>query len=159
MAIVNRRETVGAVPQGLGDESSNSIKKLLGSPLPLSSSTGGRCVLDEECACDERTVREQGSGRKMKISHPARRSERPHLTVFAHFAFEYDRAAIVDNDHLEWWATLAGFARSDETLHFVSQSAGYVSVTHRLYGLMPFALAPRAQSAAGVFHFLFPFKS
>src|SRR6266478_4303680 len=76
-----------------------------------------------------------------------------HLPALAHFAFEYHRPAPVDDDHLERWVALAGFAWPDETHHFVSQSAGDVPVVHGLNRFLPFVLDSCAEFAAGAFHF------
>src|SRR5712692_5414514 len=124
-------------------------------PRPSVAVTGRR-ALDEECACNERAVCKQRGSRKMRVLDLAGRSERTHLTALAHFAFEYYRAAPVDDDHLERWAALAGFAWPDETHHFVSHSARDVPVTHRLYRLLPLVLDPCAEPAASVFHFQSP---
>src|SRR5207245_2913758 len=109
-------------------------------------------LLDEECACDERAVRKQCSGRKMSVLDLARRSARTHLPVFAHFPFKYHRPAPVDDDHLERWAALPRFVWPDETHHFVSQSTGDVPVAHGPCRFLPLVLDSCAKSAAGAFH-------
>src|SRR5258708_12979652 len=100
----------------------------------------GRCLLDEECACDERAVRKQCSGRKMSVLDLARRSARTHLPVFAHSPFKYHHPAPVDDDHLERWAALPRFVWPDETHHFVSQSTGDVPVAHGPCRFLPLVL-------------------
>ena len=116
--------------------------------------TTGRWVLDAECACDERTVREQSRRRKMGILHHGHQSHGPHLSVLAHSAFKYDRATTVDNEHLERRAALAEFAWPDKPHHFMSQSAGNVLVAHRRDGSQGFVLNRFAESAASVLHLL-----
>ena len=77
--------------------------------LPYQASITGPRAFDEECSCEERTARKQGGRRKMGVPHPAHKSEGSHLPVLVDSAFEYDGAALVDNDHPERRTTLAGF--------------------------------------------------
>ncbi|SRR5258707_5462639 len=90
-----------------------------GTDVRQGSVVGGRRVLDEECARDERAVCKQSGSRKMGVLDLPLRSERAYLPALTYFAFKHHGAALVDDDHLERWAAPAGFAWPDETHHFV----------------------------------------
>src|SRR5712664_732367 len=110
------------------------------------------CPLNEECAGQQRTVREQSRRRKMRTLEPRGGSQVAYFPILAYLAFEHDTAVIADDDQSKRRAGLTGLCGTEEVHHLGSESAGYVLIAQGVRRPRPLILELRAGWFADVSH-------